>query len=705
MTGPRVVLICPEPIRPRQQGVGIRFREMSRELSRHFRVTLWTVNDDVDRDGLESVNACPFPDRDLPRELADVQVVVVHGHVSDRYFAALARAGINGPPLVCDLYDPFLIENLQYARELGTAIYERDRQVLARQLAAGDMFLVSSERQRLLYAGMLIGSGAFDISAYQADPALDRLFVEAPFGVSPGTPSTARGWKGVLPGIGRDDVVVLFGGIYDWYDPDLLLDAAVTLRQAHPNLRILFSTNPNPETTPQHRLERARGQALAAGLLDTTVFFVPWFPYRDRAAYLNDVDVAACLHRPSLETAVSLRTRVLDYMCAGVPVVATAGGDTAAMIDAAGAGILVPAGDANTLARELDALLRAPHERARLGAAGRAWVSRERTWSRMLAPLVRYCANPVRRSQTPEFSVVIPTHNRRALLAEVLDALGAQRHAPSFEIIVVDDGSTDGTREWLAGGGRHGVTVIAQPNRGPAAARNAGLAIARGRLVAFLGDDTIPAPDWLAAHAAAHRQAGDDPQVAVIGRVDWHHRIRVTPFLRHINEQGPQFGFALIDNPDDVPFNFFYTANVSLRRAAAGSERFDEGFPGAAWEDIEFAYRLTRGGLRIRYAAAAQVAHDHPMHVDSFLRRQERAGYAAVIFHELHPELGPFLGLGPDGPPPVVTSSISRVHVKAAAWLDRLGIPYPGSWEALLRQGYLRGLHRGWRDRRAGVAV
>jgi GT2 family glycosyltransferase/glycosyltransferase involved in cell wall biosynthesis len=702
---PRIVVICPEPIRALQQGVGIRFREMSRELSRHFRVTMWTVNDDIDAAGLESVHVCQFPDRDLARELDDVRAVVLHGHVSDRYFDELARAGISGPPLVCDLYDPFLIENLQYTRDLGTGIYERDRKVLARQLALGDMFLVSSERQRLFYAGMLMGSGGFDASAYQDDPALTRLFVKAPFGVSPAPApaATAAGWKGVVPGIRPEDLVVMFGGIYDWYDPDLLLDAALMLRGAHPNLRILFSLNPNPETTPQSRLERTRARAKAEGLLDTTVFFVPWFAYRDRAAYLNDVDVTVCLHLPSLETDVSLRTRVLDYMCAGIPVIATAGGDTATMIDAAGAGILVPAGDADALTRALGALLATPAERARLGAAGRAWVSRERNWPRTLAPLVRYCANPVRRSKAPEFSVIIPTHNRRALLGEVITALSAQQHAPPFEVIVVDDGSTDGTREWLASRDGRGFSVITQPNRGPAAARNAGLAIARGRIVAFLGDDTIPAPDWLAAHAAAHRRANNDPRLAVIGRVDWHDRIRVTPFLRHINEHGAQFGFALIDNPQDVPFNFFYTANVSINRNAAGDERFDEEFPDAAWEDIEFAYRLTRNGLRIHYAADARVRHDHPTQVDSFLRRQERAGYAAVIFHERHPELGSFLGLGPEGPPSMETSPITRAHVWGAALLDRLGIPYPGGWDGMLRHGYLQGLHRGWRARRSGA--
>ncbi len=296
-----------------------------------------------------------------------------------------------------------------------------------------------------------------------------------------------------------------------------------------------------------------------------------------------------------------------------------------------------------------------------------------------------------------EFSVVIPTHNRLDVLAEVLSALARQEGAPPFEVVVVDDGSTDGTGDWLRSRSFDlPLRVLSQENRGPAAARNTGVAVSGGRWVAFLGDDTVPAIGWLAAHHAAHRSHGDDPHLAVLGYTGWHPRMRLTPFLRYINEHGLQFGYALIEDPQDVPFNFFYTSNISLARELLLAEPFDLRFPYAAWEDIELAYRLKKRGLRMMYQPAAQVAHDHPTDLARFAARQERAGYCAVVFQRLHPELGSFLGIGPQGPPPLPDAAVQRWREKLVRALQKWPIALPHTWEDVLRFHYIKGLHRAW---------
>ena len=299
-----------------------------------------------------------------------------------------------------------------------------------------------------------------------------------------------------------------------------------------------------------------------------------------------------------------------------------------------------------------------------------------------------------------DFSVVIPTFNRMDVLPEVLAALEAQEGAPDFEVVVVDDGSTDGTAEWLEGRRwRMPVQAVSQENAGPAAARNRGVTLASGGRVAFLGDDTVPSRGWLAAHRRAADARPDPDRLAVLGYTGWHRRLRLNPFLEYINEYGLQFGYALIDDPEKVPFNFFYTSNVSLPRELLLAEPFDLGFPYAAWEDIELSYRLQKAGLRMVYEPAATVAHDHPTSLERFTSRQEKAGYSAVVFYLLHRELGSFLGLGPDGPPPVPSSLRQWRNEMLARTLQYSSVRTPRLWENVLRYHYIRGLHRGWRDR------
>lgn len=299
----------------------------------------------------------------------------------------------------------------------------------------------------------------------------------------------------------------------------------------------------------------------------------------------------------------------------------------------------------------------------------------------------------------PEFSVVIPTHNRLEVLSEVLQNLELQEGGPPFEIVVVDDGSTDGTADWLRSRTfRVPVRILVQENHGPAAARNTGVAAASGRWVAFLGDDTVPSAGWLATHREAHRKRGDDPHLAVIGYTGWHRRMQLTPFLRYINEHGLQFGYALIRDKEDVPFNFLYTSNLSLPRDLLLAEPFDLRFPYAAWEDIELSYRLKKRGLRIVYEPAATVAHDHPTDFARFCKRQEKAGYCAVVFYRLHPEMGPFLGVGPGGPPPVPAEGPQKWREWLVRALQNGPVATPKLWEDVLRYHYIRGLHRAWSE-------
>ena len=298
---------------------------------------------------------------------------------------------------------------------------------------------------------------------------------------------------------------------------------------------------------------------------------------------------------------------------------------------------------------------------------------------------------------TPAFSVVIPTYQRPETLARVLDALAAQREAPDFEVVVVDDGSEDGTAALLRSyRPPYPFRFVAQKNAGPAAARNRGIAEARGGIVLFLGDDTVPEPPLLSVHARGH---GERPgqRVAVLGYTTWPEERRVTPFLHHINEYGLQFGYGLIEDPEAVPFNFFYTSNISLSRALLyEAELFDTSFPHAAWEDIELAYRLTGRGMKILYRPEAVARHYHDISFASFRRRQQSAGESAVRFYEKHPELSGFLGVSEARAFSDSGSLAGGLRAFWAGLAERWELP--GGRRAVdrvLRDDYLRGLRRG----------
>lgn len=310
---------------------------------------------------------------------------------------------------------------------------------------------------------------------------------------------------------------------------------------------------------------------------------------------------------------------------------------------------------------------------------------------------------------TPYFSIVIPTWNRIRMLTRVLGALGQQTGAPPFEVIVVNDGSKDDTIaviETMVAEGRISFPFRfeSQANSGPGRARNRGTSLATGTFVLYIGDDTVPEPEFLSEHARVHRESGDDPRLACLGYTGWPAGERVTAFMDYINDYGLQFGYRLISDGAIVPFNFFYTSNISISREILGDAPFDTTFPAAAWEDIELAFRLEHEGLKIRYNAKAVTRHYHPMDVDSFARRQFTVGRSGAIFFQKHPDLGHFLGvyeLRDKG-------LADEREIRRLRRLARMGETFRplarnAVFERLMRQHYLRGLDQGLQETGARV--
>jgi GT2 family glycosyltransferase len=225
----------------------------------------------------------------------------------------------------------------------------------------------------------------------------------------------------------------------------------------------------------------------------------------------------------------------------------------------------------------------------------------------------------------PEISVVIATYERPALLLRCVDALLAQTlPGARFEIVIVDDGSSPAARERVRDAleerrRRHRAPTLRflwQPvNRGPAAARNCGILAARGCVIAFTDDDTVPAPDWLAAGRAAIARGAD----AVAGKVDVPLPAVPTDYER---------------DAAGLAHAMFVTANCFVRRdllAAIGG--FDERFRCAWREDTDLCFRLRASGAIVCSSRAARVVHPvRPARWGVSLAQQRKVMFDALLY-------------------------------------------------------------------------
>lgn len=309
----------------------------------------------------------------------------------------------------------------------------------------------------------------------------------------------------------------------------------------------------------------------------------------------------------------------------------------------------------------------------------------------------------------PALSVIIPTYNRIGSLLRVLDEFEAQRVTVEggAEVIVVDDGSTDGTADALRERwhGKPGWICESRPNAGPAAARNRGAHLASGEILLFTCDDIEPCPGFLTAHQEAHRSPGSRP-LAVLGYTEWDPaRMRVTPFLVHLNEYGYQFAYSNIEereDPEDLPAHkYFYSSNVSLPREFLLSlGGFDERFPEPAFDDLEFAYRAQRvePPLRLVFRREAHALHDQPTDAGSAIARLPMLGRAAAQMLAKHPDSSEFIRTRElEGWQPRRPFRIAAME-KAIRVLDPRGIPLPTRvYDPVLHWHYLNGLSQGMR--------
>jgi len=224
-------------------------------------------------------------------------------------------------------------------------------------------------------------------------------------------------------------------------------------------------------------------------------------------------------------------------------------------------------------------------------------------------------------------SIVIPAYNAEKTIGQAVGAALSQG-CPDCEVIVVDDGSTDGTQDAVK---RYPFAkYVRQDNAGPASARNAGWRASVGEVIMFTDSDCVPQPGWARALAAGFTE---DTVGAVTGSYDIANPDDLLPMLIHEEIKDRHAGYK-----DTV--KFFGSYNVALRRSVLEETGgFDETYRRASGEDNDLSYRVTKRGYKIAFAAGSLVSHYHTSRLWKYLKEQYTHGYWRMKLYKAHPDM------------------------------------------------------------------
>lgn len=226
-----------------------------------------------------------------------------------------------------------------------------------------------------------------------------------------------------------------------------------------------------------------------------------------------------------------------------------------------------------------------------------------------------------------EISVVVPARNAARTIGNCLEGL-LEQSVPRdlYQVIVVDDGSTDDTRRVAQGAG---VELIAQPHEGPAAARNRGVVASRGAIVLFTDADCVPEGNWIEEML----QPFEDPEIVGVKGV---YRTRQRGIVPRFVQLEYEERYELMARQRWIDFIDTYSAGYR-REVFLAEGGFDTQYPNASVEDQELSFRLAERGHKMVFNPGAAVYHHHPETLMAYVRRKFNIGYWKVRVLRRHP--------------------------------------------------------------------
>jgi GT2 family glycosyltransferase len=389
---PRLLIVSHDIVAEKMAGPGMRYLEIARTLSTELEVTLAApASPNLQVPGVRLEGYTLERSSSLQRLVDENDILLISSYILEK-FPFLRSVSQR---LVIDLYDPFVLENLYYYQKEPRAVQENLNShsvQLTNQLARlGDFFICGNERQRDYWLGVLTANGRTNPAVFSQDDSLRSLIDVVGMGIPSQPPQTRPLLRGQHPQIPLEARIVLWGGgIWDWLDPLTLVRAWPAVLARHQQARLIFlgTRHPNP-LVPAHAMAN-RTQQLAAeiGEKDRTILFFDWTSYADREALLAEADIGVMLHPLHIETRFAIRTRMLDYLWARLPVLITCGDVTSEWVQQHGIGQVIPPFDEAAAAGALGDLLDQPKSAM---AANYDALHELYRWPRVVQPLLEYC--------------------------------------------------------------------------------------------------------------------------------------------------------------------------------------------------------------------------------------------------------------------------------------------------------------------------
>ena len=395
-----LLIVSVEVVSDEMAGPAIRVLNFAEVLSHHMNVTLAVPNKiDFTPENFEVVQF--RNEKQLEQLVKKTDIILCVGMTFTRSKYKIIKN--SGKYLIIDVYDPYNLAVLpEYEAESmdkRLEIYKSVHEILNEQFYYGDFFLCASERQRDFWLGMLAALGRINPYSYNLDPTLYKMIDVVPFGLPSVRPVHTRDvLKGVVENINKEDFVIIWGGgIYNWFDPLTLIKAMAKIAELRDDIKLFFMgiKHPNPEVKELGMVNETINLAKKLDVYDKNVFFnFGWVDYNDRQNYLLEADAGIITHPNHIETRFSFRTRIMDYLWAGLPIISTEGDYLSEMIDKKGLGIVTREGNVQDL---VDAIVRMKDDRTFYQQCVKNIndIAGDFTWEKVCQPIIDFCRDPV----------------------------------------------------------------------------------------------------------------------------------------------------------------------------------------------------------------------------------------------------------------------------------------------------------------------